>query len=554
MKNYQVVTLIAVLLFSACAGKQVEKREIDPLQEKIRQRALAFEQAREAVAMGSPAAIDRGLKLLEETGVRETERGSELAYAALAIRRIVFPYLEDIEYPVSLPSASVYTRIVKMLEEGFYPELNNENTTFITLLMASLTLITGEAEQKNRAEETAVQLVEVNPASLLARYLRALVYRRNGDIFAALDSFMEIAEEDSSFYPALLGIVEICEKRGRPVSALPSLEELLERFPRKSEVLFYGSRLLISVAEYQRADALLSGAISLFPEDEEFLLIRLVLLERLGNLDKAERLLRAIESGPGERFETLLVRGRIALREGRYQEAELSARRAMEDYGDRYEAALLLSQLLFFRERGEEAYTLLKTAWEENPWNMEILRALLDVGLAQEQWQESEGYLRQLLDYAPQSFEILRQAVRFFRDSGKIEKAVSHAEEMVSLYTDRIPAVTVYLELLISSGRSEEARRYIEGRLAVSTSAEMRSLLYYFRSEVEEGVDRQIESLQSALFENMQNIRALIKIADLYEGKEELDKAARYLRQAVAARPNNEELRFRLRRLEMRTE
>ncbi len=554
MKHYQVLLLIAVLLFSACAGNKVEEAEIDPLQEKIRQRALVFEQARESVAMGSPASIDRGLKLLEETGVRETEKGSELAYAALTIRRIVFPYLEEIEYPVSLPSVSVYTRIGESLEEGAYPELKNENATFITLLLASLTLITGEEEQKDRAEDTAVKLVEVNPTSLLARYLRALVYRRNGDVFSALEIFMEIAEEDNSFYPALLGIVEICEKRGRPVSALPYLDELLERFPRKAEVLYYSSRLLISLAEYQRADALLSGAISLFPEDEGLLLTRLVLLERLGSIDKAERLLRAIESGPGESFETHLVRGRLALRDGRYQEAESAAGRAMADYEDRYEATLLLSRLLFLRGRGEEAFELLKKAWEESPWNMEILRALLDAGLAQERWRESEAYLGRLLDYAPQNFEILRQAVRFYRASGNIEEALSYAEEMVSLYTDRISAVTVYLELLLSSDRGEEARRYIEERLAESTRAEMRSLLYYFRSEVEESITGQIESLQSALFENMQNIRALMKIADLYERQGELDKAARYLRQAVAARPNNDELRLRLRRLESRTE
>jgi tetratricopeptide (TPR) repeat protein len=52
----------------------------------------------------------------------------------------------------------------------------------------------------------------------------------------------------------------------------------------------------------------------------------------------------------------------------------------------------------------------------------------------------------------------------------------------------------------------------------------------------------------------MQNINALIEIAELYESTGEYNKAIRYLRQAIALNPEDQALRRRMRDLQNRAQ
>ena len=135
--------LIVVTLLAGCAGTEEPEAPDDALQEAIRRRAQMYERARNLVTNGTPASIEEGLSLLAEEDLQTTERGAELAFAALGIRRIVYPFLEPIEYPVTLPSTSLYGELFRQVEEGVYPEVQIDEASFITLLISSLTLLAG---------------------------------------------------------------------------------------------------------------------------------------------------------------------------------------------------------------------------------------------------------------------------------------------------------------------------------------------------------------------------------------------------------------------------
>ncbi len=549
------VPFLLLLLFLGCAGTDGSGEADEELQREIRRRAEVFDEARRLISMGVPGTLERGLELLREEKLHTTERGAELAYAALSIHRILYPYIELKPYQVSLPSNSIYDELVEEVEAGRYPDIASEEAEFMTLLLSSLTLISGGEEASIvRAEEAVIQLLQVNPGSTLIRYLEAVFLRRAGQEGEALELFHRVAEEAPSCYPALLAIVELSERRGRPAEGLDQGRRLLEKFPEEREILISVLSLLISLGELEEADTLLSRAIARFSENRELLLLRALLLERRGEDEKAMRLARGFEGEYGPRVETLLVRGRVALDEERFSEAMELAERGISLNPESYRFYLLKGRILRKQGRGGDAYTLLSKEWERRSWNMELLADLLDLAVELGRWEEGKRFLELLLDYGPENRRILRNGVALYRAFGEVERALEYAQRLVELYPQRLSALSIYLDLLQESDREGELRSYIGNRIKTEESSQVRSLLYLYRSRVEDGVEEQIRSLQSALYENMQNTEALIRISELYRRQGEIAKAARYLRQAVASRPDSEELRRELRRLETQLE
>jgi predicted Zn-dependent protease len=370
----------------------------------------------------------------------------------------------------------------------------------------------------------------------------------------ALERFLRISELDPSCYPALLGAVELAERRGRAGQVLSYANQLLERFPKKLRVARAALKVLVSLDRYERADTLLSAAISRFSEDRELLLLRAVLLEKMGDAERAMRLIRGYEREGEETSETLLVRARVAADREDYREAEQLAQRGIASYPGIYEFLILRSEILVATGRGEEAYGLLRERWSEETWNMQLLYRLLELAVRLERWEDGEEYLRRLMEYSPEDYDVLKAAVQLYGGRGRTEEALSYAQELIESFAGEPTAVTVYLDTLLDAGREQDLRAYVNRRLENSDSSEVRSILYLYLSEVQDGTGAKIASLQSALYENMQNTRALIRISELYRQQGDTAKAARYLRQAVASRPDDEELQDRLRRLEAQLE
>lgn len=560
MKRATLILSTVLLFFiipflTGCVQQESVETESDAedreLEERIRRRAQVFEEARGLIAGGTPRSLDEGLRLLREEDLHTTEKGSELAFAGLKIRRVVYPYLENLDYEVSLPQTSIYDDLFSKVTEGVFPDIESEKADFITLLCSAITILTAtEEKQYERAEEAVRQVHSINSESELGRYLRAVMLRNEGKEGEAEEIFISLSEDYQSCYPALIGAVEMTEKRGRMSKALPYAQILLQEYGNRRKVLNEVSRLYISLARYDSALDILNRGISAYPENTELLLSRALLLEHTGEINQAMGMVNTIERDIGEQPETLLVRSRIALDNTDFEKALSLAERGISRYPEIYDFSLTKAYALLESGRSKEAYVFLSERWEEKKWNMDLLSALLDIAVRTERWEEGEQYLLRLLDYNPDDFTILRSAVELYREKGDTEKAYTYAKKFENTFPQRRNAVSLYLELLLETERVDEARGYIEDKLEATESAEIRSMLFYYRSEIENELDAQIKSLQSALFENMQNVPALSKISRIYREQGMNEKAARYLRQAIAARPDDEELRERLRRIE----
>ena len=548
--NTLYISIITMLFLFGCAGSN-QVQEVDPsLQEDIRLRGEQLEEVRSLLTLGTPRFLDMALNMLERSDLNTTEQGSEYRYLIGRIYHTVYPYLEYAGFEVQPPAGSVYVTIFNQIEQGKVPEINQENTTFLSsLAVATSILKVGEDVQREKAGSTITYLVKINPNSTLTLFLYGYYLETQNDLESAEFYYRQALERDDSCYPARLGLVRIYSVQGKPRSALPDVETLLLEFPEESEVLKWAVSIFLQDGQLQKADSLLSRAIILYPDQIVFLRKRVELLEKQQKHDQAARIARVIQKSVGETPETLYVDIQTLIRQGRLTVALTRVREAMDRFPDYREFSSLYGGLLLQLDRQEDAYRFFREELDKNSANLSVVSSLLDTAVALEKWEEAALYVEMLLPQR-ESVQVYSQAVNVYRQLGEIDMALETALNLAQKFPDNPDAVEPYLSLLLQLDRRQEAENFIIRFRQEQRSPEVKSLLYYFQAQLAAAAETKLQNLQLALLENIQNFDALREIALLYESIGEYDKAARYLRQAIALQPQNEQLRLKLREIE----
>ncbi len=543
-----------LLIITGCAGDTTPQAVDTSLQRDIQQRATALERVRSNIAFGTPRSLDIALNILYTDNLYTSEVGAELAFVANRFYQIVYPYLEYSTMQVQPPAGSLYPQLFESVSAGKVPNISQEQTSFLSSLASALAVLTSnsQAEQEQAGEVTSY-VVQINPDSMLARFLEGYYLEQEEQYSESRELYQSVLQQDDSCYPARLGLVRILYAMGNPEAAFGHVEQLLLEFPDKRYVLQWAISIYLQTGQLDKVDSLLSTAIVRFPDETFFLRKRAELLELQGKYEQAARIAAVVERETGETPETLLIKVKSLVRQGRREEALALAEEGMKKYPSFQGFTALYGELLIQIGRREEAYDFFRRRLEEDPENLSVTASLLDTAIELERWDSAVDYLEELLE-AHQSISLLMKAVTVYRAVGEMEKARDYARSLAEEYPQDSTAVRTYLNVLLELDRSSEAVEYINRRLEEDSNSDVRSLLLYFRARLAENQQSKLQYLQSALLENMQNVNALIEIAELYESMGEYSKAIRYLRQAIALRPDNQSLQRKMRELQDRTE
>jgi len=543
-----------MLFFFSCAGDDTPQ-DVDPdLQRDIQQRAKALERVRSNLTLGTPRSLDIALNTLYVNELQNTETGGELTFVANRFYHFVYPYLEYGTTQVQPPSGSIYPQLFESVEQGKVPDISQEQTTFLSSLASALTVITtNDPVQREQAGEITSYVMQINPDSMLGVYLHGFYLEFNEKYQDARDLYLKVLERDDSCYPARLGLVRIYYYQGNPENAFSHVEQLLLEFPEKRYVIQWAINVYLQAGTLDTVDRLISGAIIQFPDETIFLRKRVELLELQGKYEQAARIAAVVERKVGETPETMLVKIQSLIRDDRREEALALAERGMEKYPEFQRFSSIYGDLLIQIGRREEALEYFKQQIKNEPENLTVISSLLDTAIELGRWSEALEYLNKMLEER-QTVSLLKKAVTVYEALDQMENAVAYAGKLASEYPDNPSAVKTYIELLLETGNEGQAVNYIDRRINEDPSAEVKSLLLYFRARLAQDQEEKLNYLQSALLENMQNTGALIEIAELYESLEEYNKAIRYLRQAIALNPDNQNLKRKKRELENKVE
>ena len=169
--------------------------------------------------------------------------------------------------------------------------------------------------------------------------------------------------------------------------------------------------------------------------------------------------------------------------------------------------------------------------------------------MSAEDWVRAAEFVEKVLE-KDSSDPYLRYAVEIYQNLGNYSKVFNFStriiEEGQPLYSD----YTAYINLLLREDNVKASLKIIDRWIGASSSPVEKSHFYYLKSIAQTDIAAKLDSLRQSLFENLQNLDAIIAIADAYYKLGEKRKSYRYLKQALIIAPDNDYIRVRLRKLE----
>lgn len=352
------------------------------------------------------------------------------------------------------------------------------------------------------------RLVEIYPEERSFRQARARWLLEQGDDAGAEAELRALAESDRGDVDAALDVVRFAASRKGPEAGREALVEAIEAAPD----LEARTRLRLALADYDRGrgegdralaelrDVLddLEGAedVDRLRDDARTGLATLLLAR--GETDEVRRLVetvlerdesnvralalrasllidayeparalrdlrRALDLEP-QNVDLLLLAARAHERNGSpsLQEERLAAAARVSDF--RPDVALRYAGFLRGAGRLEASETVLSESARRNPRDVEILAALAETRLRLEDWIGAEDVAAQLDAVRPEVADRVRAATLNAR--GRFAESVAMLEDIAEASAGEARAVAALISAYVRSGRLEEARAYLDARLA----------------------------------------------------------------------------------------
>ena len=551
--NIKLILIVPVIMgFTYCSTTPSVTASADTdISYSVDHEAAVLESVRIMIEDGSLSSLDQAVILLENESAGTTEQGEVLKFIAASILKLVYPYSETSNIRVASPKSGVLAEIVESAGEGIIIDIPNEDVSFFTLLLSSTAALFTESDAViDRSLEILETIYSSESISFLPVYIRACLFEKQKLFSKALEGYYEAGKLDGKSYPAQLGIVRILIRNGEYREALFLIEKLYSLYSQHIEVCYLFVDILIGSNELERALLLVTDSLSVNPDDMTMTLKYADILQKRGQNAQAIRMLKVIESVAGPSKDSVRIRGSILINEKNYSQAAALLKDAVYDYPDDSGLRALYGSILLITGDEGEGRLYLEDSLEANPDSLGSLVLLTEEAISAGDWIRATDLVEKLL--AKDDSDIyLRYAVKIYQNLGDSSKVFALStriiEEGQPLYSD----YTVYIDLLLREGNVKASLEMTDRWLKASSSPVERSHFYYLKSLAQTDTGEKLDSLRQSLFENLQNLDAIMAIADAYYDLGEKRKSYRYLKQAFIMDPDDNQIRERLRKLEM---
>ncbi len=531
-----------------------------------------------SIVFGSPASLEKAIKLALSPKSMRPEDGAALAAIARAIYNLAYPSRDaappgEVDPAALSGNASALLSAIAEAAAGRVPAVPPAvAATSLGELIPALALFNRvSSDTARRAIESLDRFARLGIPSILPSVLRGVEAERNGDYQGALGLYRSALAIAPDAWIASLGMARALISLKRSSDALSALSPLAEaksgirEFDRPYALALYAS------GRYEESAPYVARVLMVDPQDSRLVLIRAHLLVRAKSYQQARPLLDAYGTvDPSNRLYLLL---RCLESEGMRSrdEALKWARRGLAAYPDDPELLVAASRVLFAGPASGslEARTLAARAFdltasgapplpdtgdfESGPAlaaaraaaGVEAARLLLSDAVARYRWPEASRYLARI---GP-SFEDKALASRVMRKS-KDPRALEYASEWYKASPGSEAAAEAYLRCLVDAGSDKAAQELIARILPGTIAQPYRSTLYYLQSRLQKSDEAALTLLRSALVENADNSEALAAVYDIQVRRKDYAKARFYLKQAIAISPDDPELEERLKALD----
>lgn len=319
-----------------------------------------------------------------------------------------------------------------------------------------------EDKQLTRADEQIERLLQLNPNSGHANYLKSLVYFYQDNYEQALQLANVALQNDAK--PALASFVAgtSAYRTGRLESALRYLNTAASTLPPSHPTHRLLAQVKLELGYVEDVASSLDG-LSIEPGQgaEIYSLAALQKLQK-GQRAESERYLSKARSLDPNNPVSLLREGFILLDDNQASAVD-SLAKALDIDPNLSEAWVLLAQAKY-EESGLASALAIADQWGElSPINGEFLKGILY--LRDEQETEASRHFSQVLKYDPENTAALRYMMIGNARQDKFKEAMEYAERLLALTPNDLQNLIDVVNIKIGQGQESELEEYLTKRI-----------------------------------------------------------------------------------------
>ncbi len=541
-----ITTLIIICIGCTSNSDGQESFDIDVSSSELN----ILETSKRNLSIASPDTIRVVISLLSESDAGRSEAGIEYAYIASEFMSHVYPVIIGDRIEPNPPPGSIYPGLFETIESGNIPEIEQNDISFLTVLIAStVVLYTDDESIELDALDFINQAIKMNEKSVLPLYLRGFINERRGRWDEALNDYTKALELDPSTYPAEIGTARIFIQTGRNDASVEIMDMLAAQYPFSTEILTTAAEIHFRIKNYSRALEFSSEVLRAEPDNPDILLLRAEIFLEQNNLQQSRRLIEVLRRMNYSSPCFYLLKSRIEKIDGDDLSALNTLEHARKKYPENKEIEEAYGAVLMLTGRKDEAREILTGEDGNRDTGIEGLIVLIDDAIELKDWNAASEYAERLLQ-AYDSLDAGLAAWKAWYSQKNYQKALEISSSLYEKYDSSSESAIAYIRTLIVMNRRLQAKRILDKVILVEKEPEKRSELYYLKSLTDTSEEDKLQSLRSALFEDLQNVEALISISVLYTEMGDVRKAYRYIKQAAVIDPDNREIRRKIRELE----
>jgi tetratricopeptide (TPR) repeat protein len=390
----------------------------------------------------------------------------------------------------------------------------------------------------------------INSDSVLPPYLRALLLSRQGKPAQPVRPlYEECLHRDPAFYPAKLGVIEAAISQGTTASELALLTKYANELPAPLARQTETARILLAAGQPQQAADAAAHALLLEPNSTDLLLLRAGAFGAMGDWYQELSILDAVLNIAPGNSAALATKATVLFEKAGNPDG---AMRILSDSESKFpnDPAFpeLRGRILLERGNAAEGEAALLLALKLDPNRISTLSLLAGAAARAGRWQEADEYLQRIPEQ-DRDVETLKLGWQIAIELADYQKAFSLAQTLEK--RARGDEVLLYrVKTLIAAARPQEAADLVTTDLKSATNPSIRASLYVLRAhglrEAGGSQDAVLADLRAALWENPDDLRALLAIADALSSTGEYRKALAYLKHALKLSPEDADIRARV--------
>lgn len=498
------------------------------------------------VEIGSADSLRKAMQLLHKTEGNYEENELVLIEIATKIMKLVWPSQLITWDSVSAKTDNSYLGAIASSEQGIF-DSSTEKNDFLSTLLPALVILNPSvsASDYDLCQTACTEAFAFYKDSVLAHYLLGMVFYKKKDYAGAAEQF-KLVYENSNFTKE--GGIAYARALLQ-VNDYKNAENVLSNFSAQAndiDVLRLQAYLTFAQKNYTLAEQYVARVLQQTPNDLEFVLFRAKIFIEKKDYIRAVSLLDMYARQNDTSIDYLLLRASVQLEWSKNTDmATQTVEKALQLYPANLDALMLAARISSETDApvaGKYADELASEILKKQPDNTDAMRYALSGLIQRENWNAAYSVASRLAALPNPSSDVVKSYVEVCINLKRKAEAFDFAKKMQLQFPNDEEVLQAYVYAYCENGNRDVVLKYINGLLD-SSSAKMKSYLYYRRSFLQLTEDAVLADLRSSLISNPRNSDALFRLYQVYYGKNDYRKAQYYLRQVVAIKPNDSSIR-----------